>query len=293
MTQNRRIGFWLAILSAIFFSINVPITKWLTAFISPYWLASLLYFGAGIGTLLYQKFNHHKKENLHVKNQTIWFGLMILLDIFAPIFFLIGVKETSGGMVGLLSNLELLFTFMIALLLFNERLRYRAWIALVMIVLGVIIANANGVQLSFQFGQLWIVIATLLWGLENNVSKKLSVGNPLNVVILKGLGTGIGTLVISLLLQEPLPNIGYLFVALMGGFVVYGGSLIFYVNAQRNLEAALVQMVQSFAPLFGGIIAFFMFQETIVFNTIIGYLFVIMALVIIGVDLYQKPKSLR
>ncbi len=278
-------GFVFAIASAIFFSFNVPISKILLDFVSPYWLASLLYFGAGLGTLFYYQFTK-KKTSTHgkVSNQTFWYGLMIILDIFAPIFFLIGVKETNGSLVGLLSNAELIFTLMIALLFFREKLSRFSWIASILIVFGLIIANYQGMSIQFEIGSLWIILGTLIWGLENNVSKKLSFGNPLFVVIFKGIGTGIGTLIIAFILNEVAPTFLYLMFSFVAGFLIYGLSLIFYVNAQRSQGAAKVQLIQSFAPILGGILSWVFFQETLSITTVFGYVMVVIALILLGID---------
>jgi len=278
-------GFVFAIASAIFFSFNVPISKILLDFVSPYWLASLLYFGAGLGTLFYYQFTK-KKTTTHgkVSNQTFWYGLMIILDIFAPIFFLIGVKETNGSLVGLLSNAELIFTLMIALFFFREKLSRFSWIASILIVFGLIIANYQGMSIQFEIGSLWIILGTLFWGLENNVSKKLSFGNPLFVVIFKGIGTGIGTLIIAFILNEVPPTFLYLMFSFVAGFLIYGLSLIFYVNAQRSQGAAKVQLIQSFAPILGGILSWLFFQETLSITTVFGYVMVVIALILLGID---------
>lgn len=278
-------GFIFAIASAIFFSLNVPISKILLDFVSPYWLASLLYFGAGLGTLFYYQITK-KKIATHgkVSNQTFWYALMIILDIFAPIFFLIGVKETNGSLVGLLSNAELIFTLMIALFFFREKLSRFSWIASILIVFGLIIANYQGMSIQFEIGSLWIILGTLFWGLENNVSKKLSFGNPLFVVIFKGIGTGIGTLIIAYILNEVPPTFLYLIFSFVAGFFIYGLSLIFYVNSQKNQGAAKVQLIQSFAPILGGILSWVFFQEILSMTTVFGYVMVIIALILLGID---------
>ncbi len=278
-------GFNFAVVSAIFFSFNVPISKILLDFVSPYWLASLLYFGAGIGTFIYHQITKHKSLSpIKVTNQKLWYALMIVLDIFAPIFFLIGVKETSGSLVGLLSNAELIFTLMIALLFFRETLSTFSILASILIVLGLLIANYQGTSIQFGIGTLWILMGTLLWGLENNISKKLSFGNPLFVVIFKGLGTGIGTLVIALALRETPPTFFFLLLSLVAGFLIYGLSLIYYVRAQRSQGAAKVQLIQSFAPILGGLLSWFIYQEILSITTVFGYILVIIALILLGVD---------
>jgi drug/metabolite transporter (DMT)-like permease len=290
--SNLEMGFFLALFSAFFFSLNIPVTKSLLSFVSPYWLASLLYFGAGLGTLIYQRLTPSMASTgVKINHQLVWFASMIFLDIAAPIAFFIGVKETDGNMVGLLSNGELFFTLLIALFVFKEKLRRLSWMALGFIVLGVVISNGALSSFEFQLGQLWILLAMLLWGIENNVSKKLSLGNPLNVVVMKGLGTGIGTLLVSILLQEIFPSWWVVALSLIAGFVIYGGSLIFYVFAQRSLGAAKVQMIQSFSPLMGGIFAWVIFQESIIFATVVGYLFVVIALILIGFDLFKDTPA--
>jgi drug/metabolite transporter (DMT)-like permease len=286
-------GFWLAILSALFFSLNVPVSKFLLQTISPYWLASLLYFGAGLGMLLFRFFGKRKVDSkIEIRHQMKWFELMIFLDILAPILFLIGVNTTDGVVVGLLSNTELILTLVVALIVFKEKLSPTLWLSLSLIFIGVFLSNIPDGSFQFQIGQLWILFAMALWGLENNVSRKLSFGNPLNVVMIKGLATGIGTMIISVVLLETIPSTVDIIIALFAGFVIYGGSLIFYVFSQRTLGAARVQMIQSFAPLAGGLLAFLFFNEIVGIYTWFGYLLVIIALSMIGLDLLKKdPKS--
>jgi drug/metabolite transporter (DMT)-like permease len=256
-------------------------------------LASLLYFGAGLGMLLFRFFGKRQEKNkVNIRHQIQWFVLMIFLDILAPILFLIGVNTTDGVVVGLLSNTELIFTLVVALIVFKEKLNPTLWLSLSLIFIGVFLSNIPDGSFQFQIGQLWILFAMALWGLENNVSRKLSLGNPLNVVMIKGLATGIGTMIISVVLLETIPSTVDIIIALFAGFIIYGGSLIFYVFSQRTLGAARVQMIQSFAPLTGGLLAFLFFNEVVGIYTWFGYLLVMIALSMIGLDLLKKdPKS--
>jgi drug/metabolite transporter (DMT)-like permease len=287
-------GFIFAVISALFFSLNIPVTKALVDLISPYWLASLLYFGAGVGTLIFHRFTKKISINkIKINHQINWFALMIILDIAAPIFFLLGVKETNGSLVGLLANAELLFTMMFALIWFKEKLRSLSWVALGLILFGLFLTNLQNGDFSFSLGQAWIILATLLWGLENNVSKKLSVGDPFFVVIVKGIGTGVGTFIVALLLGEIAPNVTLIVIGLISGFVIYGGSLIFYVYSQRSLGAAKVQMIQSFGPVVGGLIAYLIFQESFTLNTMFGYLAIVIALTLIGIEVNREHKLQR
>jgi drug/metabolite transporter (DMT)-like permease len=109
--------------------------------------------------------------------------------------------------------------------------------------------------------------------------------------MIKGLATGIGTMIISVFLLETMPTTVDIIIALFAGFVIYGGSLIFYVFSQRTLGAARVQMIQGFAPLTGGILAYLFFNELVGIYTWIGYLLVMIALSMIGLDLMKKDSK--
>lgn len=108
---------------------------------------------------------------------------------------------------------------------------------------------------------------------------------------IKGIGTGIGTFIIAMILSEPLPEISWIVLGFIFGFLIYGVSLIFYVTSQRQLGAAKVQMIQSFAPILGGIIAWLVFQETLLMTTLIGYGLVMVALIAMGYDALRKKPS--
>jgi drug/metabolite transporter (DMT)-like permease len=108
---------------------------------------------------------------------------------------------------------------------------------------------------------------------------------------IKGIGTGIGTFIIAMILSEPLPEISWIVLGFIFGFLIYGVSLIFYVTSQRQLGAAKVQMIQSFAPILGGIIACLVFQETLLMTTLIGYGLVMVALIAMGYDALRKKPS--
>lgn len=286
--QFLKSGFIFAFLSAVFFSLNVPVAKWLLLEISPYWLASLFYLGAGVGTYIFQRWQKASQVTVtQQQHKTIWIIMMIGLDVFAPILFFLGVQGTQGSVVGLLSNAELLFTLVFAFVLFKESINLKTLLSFGLIIMAVFVNHADQSWIM-TIPQVWIILATLMWGLENNISKKLSSGNPFEVVIVKGLATAFGTAMIALILKEPISDIEWVIIAIVFGFLIYGISLIFYVFAQRNLGAAPVQIIQSFSPLLGGIIAMILFQELMPITRWISYAFILFALGLLGLEAWQQ-----
>jgi drug/metabolite transporter (DMT)-like permease len=288
----RRLSYIYAWISVLLFSLNIPINKWfLNAGISPIYLTSFLYFGVGIG-MVFTFFIQRKKQVIQSipKRDFPWFTLMGILDILAPILFFSGMVLLQGSTAGFLSNIELLFTIVFALFLFKEKLSFLASIAIMVMLIGFLLLgfSSQGITFTLGFAELLIILASILWGLENNVSRILSVGNPHLLLLVKGLTTGIGALIIAIIFQSPLPSFGWIIGILVVGYVVYGISLNAYVLAQRYLGAAKTQTIQSFSFLLGSLFALLLFKESITHLLGVAFVLVLIAVVILGYDTYTK-----
>ena len=86
--------------------------------------------------------------------------------------------------------------------------------------------------------------------------KKISEKSTYQIVTLKGIFSGLGSLFIGLLLKEKIINYKYIFLAMILGFVAYGLSIFLYVRAQRDLGAAKTSAYYSVAPFVGAFLAF-------------------------------------
>lgn len=130
MVRKQLKPIFFALLAAIFYAINVPFSKQLLQDVPPTFMASFLYFGAGIGVGILYLFhwkNEKPEERLKKENFPYTIG-MILLDIFAPIFLMFGISIGSSANASLLSNFEIVATTLIALLLFKENVSRRLWL---------------------------------------------------------------------------------------------------------------------------------------------------------------------
>jgi drug/metabolite transporter (DMT)-like permease len=256
-----------AIIAALFYGLSAPLSKLLLNNISPYTLSSMLYFGAGFGMLILVLGRKTKSieiiQSFHSKDikYILW---MILLDIIAPILLMFGLLTTNASTAALLNNFEIIFTGLIATIFFKEHIGIKMWIAITIII-------ASGVLLSFEdissfhisLGALLVLAASFSWGLENNCTRMLSHHDPLYVVILKGLGSGLGALFIAIALNEFGGQWIYLVLALLLGFVSYGMSLFFYISAQRHLGALRTSAYYATAPFAGALFSFILLRESI------------------------------
>lgn len=279
-TSVKIIAIVYAILAALFYGFSAPLSKLLLDYVSPYFLSSLLYFGAGIGMGLIVLLNKKQREvplsKTYKKKDIKYIVLMIILDIIAPILLMTGLLSTTASTASLLNNFEIVFTAIIAMIFFKEVIGKKVWISIVLIVVaGALLTFEDFTGFTISIGAIFVLLASLAWGLENNCTRMLSHGNPLYVVILKGIGSGMGSFIIALSLNELYGQWYYLVLALLLGFFSYGMSLYFYISAQRHQGAARTSAYYAIAPFAGSIFSFLILKDTL--SIIFAIAFIVMS----------------
>lgn len=266
MKQTRRLSITWAILAAALYALNAPISKLLLASASPTMMAAFLYLGAGVGMLVVgavrRAVERTPSERRLTRKDLPYAVGIIILDVAAPIFLMLGLSTTASANVSLLNNFEIVATSLIALLIFKEAISCRLWLAIGLITLSSVVLSIGDAS-SFQFsgGSLFVILACVCWGFENNCTRMMSESDPLEVVVIKGFGSGLGSLLIAFASGEKLPSPGLIPVILLLGFVSYGLSIFFYVYAQRGLGAALTSAFYAVAPFIGVILSLLIFRE--------------------------------
>lgn len=176
--QRRKIyAIIYAVMAAVFYAINVPLSKLLLDHVGTTTMAALLYLGAGIGILIMSLFNKgdNSREDKLNKNDLPYVIGMILLDIAAPIFLMFGIRYGSSANASLLGNFEIVATTLIALLIFKEAVSIRLWAAISFITLSSIILSYEGAgSFQFSYGSILVLLATVCWGFENNCTRNIS-----------------------------------------------------------------------------------------------------------------------
>lgn len=282
---NKKSAIFYAILAAALYALNAPISKLLLIQIPSTMMAGLLYLGAGIGMLLMEKLAKNKQEQPLTKKELPYTIAMVVLDIAAPIFLMIGLTTCSAANASLLNNFEIVATSLIALFIFREVINKRLWIAIVFVTISSILLSFEDMSsLEFSWGSLFVLLACICWGFENNCTRMLSSKNPAQIVIIKGFGSGLGALILSLIIGERFFHIGYILIALLLGFVAYGLSIYFYIYAQRDLGAAKTSTYYAISPFIGAFLSLIIFKEQPTFIFII-------ALVVMAIGIYLASTS--
>ncbi len=289
--KNKIIPIIFAMLAAIFYAINIPLSKLLLNDIEPTMMAGLLYLGAGIGIGIMFLFNFKKtpKEELLDKNDLPYVIMMVILDIIAPILLMFGIKGTTSGNASLLNNFEIVTTSIIALMIFKEAISKKMLVAIFLVTIASVLLTFDVSSLNFTWHSLIILGAALCWGFENNCTKKISSKSSYEIVTIKGLCCGICGIAIGFIVREQFPITINLLYALLLGFVAYGLSIFFYIKAQVKLGAAKTSAFYAVNPFIGVILSFFIFRELPNWNFYVALGIMILGTIIIIIDTL-KPK---
>ena len=257
-----------AILAAVCYSLSTPLSKLLLAGLPPTLLAALLYLGAGAGMgalMLLRRLRGVKTVEAKLTRRELPFVLgMILLDIAAPVCLLFGLTLATPAEASLLNNFEIVATALLARCFFHERVGGRMWIAIALITLSTTLLTLEADQgIGLSAGALLVLLACVCWGLENNCTRMLSIKDPLEIVTVKGFGSGLGALLIALCTGARPTDATFIPLALLLGSVAYGASIWLYVLAQRWLGAARTSAYYAVAPFVSVAVSLALFRQAL------------------------------
>ncbi len=264
--KHKRLAVCFALAAAALYAVNVPFSKLLMAWVSPAMLAGFLYVGAGVGMgiwmCLKKAAGKPQPRELLKKADLPYTIAMVVLDIAAPIFLMYGIQRTNAANVSLLNNFEIVATSLIALLIFKEKISGKLWAAIVLVVVSGVILGFEGAEgFVINSGSLLVLAACLCWGIENNCTRSISDKSSEQIVVVKGLGSGIGGLIVALVTGETFPPVLHMGLTMLLGFVSYGLSINLYIRAQKDLGAAKTSAFYSVAPFLGVGFSFLLIGE--------------------------------
>jgi drug/metabolite transporter (DMT)-like permease len=266
----------LALLSAALFGVSTPAAKALLGAIDPAVLAGLLYCGAGIGVAVLRRVvkpllapSTAVETPLNAADMPWLAGAILTGGIVGPVLLMVGLAHTDAGGASLLLALEGVVTALLAWYVFKEHFDRRIALGMGCLVAGaVVLAWTGKPTVSSLIGPLAIVGACIAWGVDNNLTRKVSLADPLQIVELKGLVAGPINLALGLLAGGKVPTLSPLVLAGIVGFLGYGVSLIFFVRALRELGTARTGAYFSTAPFLGTIAAILFLREPVTFQLV-------------------------
>ena len=258
-------GISLALLSAALFGASTPFAKLLLGAVDPWVLAGLLYLGAGLGLaaahLSRSALNLTPAEAPLRRSDLPWLAAVVAAGgLVGPVLLMFGLARTDAAGASLLLNLEGLATMGLAWLVFRENVDRRLLLGAFAILVGAAVLSWRG-GASLDWGALLIAGACLAWGIDNNLTRKLSAADPMQIAMVKGLAAGSVNLVLAVAQGAVLPEPGTIIAAGIVGFFGYGVSLLLFVLGLRHLGTARTGAYFSVAPFIGAVLAILLLGE--------------------------------
>ncbi len=281
-----------ALLAAVLFGFSTPVAKLLLGNLPPVLLAALLYLGSGIGLgswLLFRRFvgTQVAREAGLSRRDLPWLASAIVCGgIVAPILLLIGLSFTPASSASLLLNLEGVFTASIAWFVFKENFDTRIALGMLAIVAGGVLLSWLGrPEAGIHWGPVAIAGACGAWAIDNNLTRKVSLGDPIQIAAAKGVFAGTINLIIAIALGATIPSARIVFASALLGLLSYGVSLSLFVLALRHIGTARTGAYFSTAPFVGAFLSLVIFRERITMTFVAAA-----ALMAIGVWLHLTER---
>lgn len=241
------------------FGAGTPLAKWLLDAVNPWMLAGLLYLGSGVGLTLYRLLSQAPAIRLP-RNEVPWFaGAIVAGGIIGPVLLMFGLTGMPASGASLLLNAESVFTALLAWFAFKENFDRRIALGMLAIVVGAVVLSVpSGVRISGLWPSLAILGTCFAWGVDNNLTRMVSLTDATWIASVKGLVSGIVNLGLAFSLGASMPALPDLAGAMIVGLLAYGVSLTLFVVGLRHLGTARTGAYFSVAPFFGALLAVLM-----------------------------------
>jgi drug/metabolite transporter (DMT)-like permease len=263
-------------LAAVLFGASTPFAKILLGRTEPVLLAGLLYLGSGSGLTIWALFRSqskgHAREARLKRSDFPWLaGAILAGGIIGPVLLMFGLAVTPASSASLLLNLEGVFTALLAWFVFKENFDRRiAWGMAAITCGGLFLSWAGRLEVGALWGTLAISGACLAWAIDNNLTRRVSAGDPVQIAAIKGLVAGAVNLTIALVAGASLPALRTVTLAALVGFCGYGVSLTLFVLALRHIGTARTGAYFSLAPFAGALISLLLLRDHLTYQFVIA-----------------------
>ena len=262
-------GVTFAIGAAMLFGASTPLAKILLSTAEPFQLAGLLYLGSGVGLLIWRWLSRSLRKSheasLMIRDLPWLTGAIVSGGIVGPVLLLSGLRHTPASSASLLLNLEGVLTAMLAWFVFKENFDRRIAFGMAAIALGGLLLSWSGrPEFGGLLGPLAIVAACLAWAIDNNLTRKISGNDPVQIAAAKGVVAGIVNLSIAAAVGSS-AWLGLLTIggAALVGFLGYGVSLTLFVFALRHIGTARTGAYFSLAPFVGAALSIILLHDAL------------------------------
>ncbi|MDA8132534.1 MAG: EamA family transporter [Elusimicrobia bacterium] len=278
-----------ASLAALLFAVSIPAGKALLEHMGPLELSSLCYLGSGLGLLAWRLASGRAGEaRLERRDLPFVAGFAVAGGVLAPLLLFTGLARTSSSSASMLLNSELVFTSLIAVLVFREQGGWRLWLAAALITAGGAVLSWEGGG-GMGWGAGLVLAAALMWGVDNNLTARISLKDPVAIGSIKGLAGGLINGALALASPGGLPTAGWAAAALLLGALSYGVSLVFFIRAMRGLGASRAGAFFGAYPFIGAALGVAAFGEPLGWRLVLSGALMLPAFLVLALEAHAHP----
>lgn len=288
---SERLGYLFAILAAIMFGSVSVLAKPLVSSVDPILLASLVYI---ISAITLSPFAQKQKQKFTKRDLLLIISITVCGAVIAPSLYFVGLTHASASDAALIANGEVFFSVLLAVMFFREKLRFVGWVAILLVLAGMVIVttNLNFTDFTLQqihYKDMLLIVSMLFWGLDNNLSRYLAQKmNVANIVQIKSAIGGVILLVIALLVFKVDINVAVdqLIPILVLGSIGFAASLYFFLHGLKRIGTVRTITIFSMSSVFGLVAAAIFLAEQIS-----GYQIMAAGIMILGVYLVSRKET--
>ena len=265
-------NFLLALAAALLFSVSVPVGKVLLSYLKPLELSALCYLGSGLGLSAWRAVSGARSGEAPLDRRDLPYaaGFVLAGGVLAPLLLFSGLRFTASSSASMLLNFELVFTSLIAVAVFKEHGGGRFWAAAALITAGGMALAWEGGGLNFGWGAALVLGASLMWGVDNNLTARVSAKDPVTLAIIKGLAGGLINAALALYAYGSLPQLKWAGAALLLGFFSYGVSLVFFILAMRGMGASRAGAFFGSYPFIGAALSVLLLGDPVTWKLLLA-----------------------
>ena len=281
----------LALAAAALFGLSAPAGKLLLARIDPWLLAGLLYAGSGLGLglllLVRRSLARAMSETPIRRSDWPWLaGAIVAGGGIGPVLLMFGLAAGRASDAALLLNLEGVFTAVLAWFVFREHFDRRIAAGMAAIAAGALLLAWDGARgFTLHWGALLVAGACLAWALDNNLTRRVSAADPVQIAALKGGTAGAVNIALALVQGARVPEAGAVLGAAILGLLSYGLSLVLFIIALRHLGSGRTGAYFSTAPFIGALAGIVTLGEPVTLQLLAAA-----ALMMLGVALHVSER---
>jgi drug/metabolite transporter (DMT)-like permease len=267
------------------------LAKPLVSSVDPILLASLVYI---ISAITLSPFAQKKKKSLTKRDLLLILSIATCGAVIAPSLYFVGLTHASASDAALIANGEIFFSVLLAVMFFRERLRVVGWVAILLVLAGMVIitTNLNFTDFTLQqihYKDMLLILSMLFWGLDNNLSRYLAQKMDVaNIVQIKSAIGGVMLLAIALLVFRVDINLEteHIVPILVLGSVGFAASLFFFLQGLKRIGTVRTITIFSMSSVFGLVAASVFLAEQISWYQIMAA-----GIMILGIYLVNRKDT--